>query len=135
MQMWQALVLLRGEYRSRRVDGLHVQNEDLDDYALGTIEATAAWRIEAHIEHCKACRLRLKEARVFAQLLDQWERSPERDSQHERRKEQRYEVAEPATITVCEPVVKVDIGARWWMSRDPAAGCELRSRFRAARMF
>jgi len=125
MQMWQALVLLRGEYRSRRVDGSHVQNEDLDDYALGTIDAAAAWRVEAHIQDCKPCRLRLKEARVFARLLGQLECSPERNSLHERRKEQRYEIAESATITVCEPIVSIDIrGAVVDVSRS---GCRVRT--------
>lgn len=125
MQMWQALVLLRGEYRSRRVDGSHIQNEDLDDYALGTIDGAAGERIEAHIQECKACRFRLKEARVFARLLSQLECSPERNSLHARRKEQRYEIAESATITVCEPIVSMDIrGAVVDISRS---GCRVRT--------
>jgi len=51
--------------------------------------------------------------------------SEEQDSLQERRKEQRYEIAESATITVCEPIVSIDIrGAVVDISRS---GCRVRT--------
>jgi len=125
MHAWQALVLLRGEFRNPRVDRPHVQNEELDHFALGTVEGAEGGRIEEHTHHCSACRLRLKEARVFARLLGQMECSPKISSVQEYRREPRYKVAEPATITVCHPIHSVEIrGAVVNVSRS---GCRVRT--------
>jgi PilZ domain-containing protein len=125
MHAWQALVLLRGEFRNPRVDHPHVQNEELDHFALGTVEGAEGGRIEEHMHHCGACRLRLREAQVFARLLGQMECSPKRGCVHEYRREPRYKVAEPATITVCHPVHSVEIrGAVVNVSRS---GCRVRT--------
>lgn len=123
--MWEALVLLRGEYRSRRVDGSHIQNGELDDYALAKLDAIASERIEAHIQACEPCRSRLKEARVFAGLRSQLQCSPEPELHRGRRKEERYDIAELATVTVCEPVLSFDMeGAVLDISRS---GCRVRT--------
>jgi hypothetical protein len=125
MQAWQALVLLRGEFRNPRFDRPHVQDEELDHFALGTVEGAEGGRIEEHTHHCGTCQLRLKEAQVFARLLAQMECSPKRRSVREDRREPRYKAAEPATITVCHPVHSVEIlGAVVNFSRS---GCRVRT--------
>src|SRR5580692_9209014 len=125
MDAWKALVLLRSEFRNPRVDHPHVQNDELDHFALGTLEGAEGGRIEEHTHHCSACRLRLKEAQVFARLLGQMECSPKRRSVHEYRREPRYKVAEPATITVCHPAHSREIrGAVVNVSRS---GCRVRT--------
>jgi hypothetical protein len=125
MHTWQALVLLRSEYRTARVDRPHVQNEALDHFALGTIAGAERRRIEEHTHACNACRHRLKEARAFAQLLSQMDQSPVRSSIEECRKEPRYEITEPATITVFHPVESTEIhGLVVNISRS---GCRVRT--------
>jgi len=125
MDAWKALVLLRSEFRNPRVDHPHVQNDELDHFALGTLEEAEGGRIEEHTHHCSPCRLRLKEARVFARLLGQMECSPKRSSDRECRWEPRYEVSEPASITLCHPVHSLEIrGAIVNVSRS---GCRVRT--------
>jgi hypothetical protein len=125
MDTWQALVLLRSEYRTARVAAPHVQNETLDHFALGTVERAEAGRIEEHTHQCDECRLRLKEARIFARLLGQMECSREKSPVYERRGEQRYEVADPATITVFHPIKTAEIqGTVLNVSRS---GCRIRT--------
>jgi len=126
MDAWEALVLLRGEFRNPRVDYPHVQNEELDHFALGTVQGAEGGRIEEHTHHCSACRLRLKEARVFARLLGQMECSPRRHSVQNYRREPRYKVAEPATITVCHPVHSVEIRGAVVVNVS-RSGCRIRT--------
>jgi hypothetical protein len=111
MHLWQALLLLRSQSRDKTCASPHVQSADLERFVLGAIEAAESKRIAEHTERCTACRLRLKDARDFSRLLARLPNSPERSSIGERRRDPRYQIAEPAAITVCNPFDRIEMRA------------------------
>lgn len=111
MHLWQALLLLRNQPRDKTCESPHVQSADLERFVLGAIAAAETRRIAEHTGRCTACRLRLKDARDFSRFLARLPNSPERSPLGERRRDPRYQISEPAAITVCNPFDRIEMRA------------------------
>ncbi len=109
MYIWQALVLLRSESRNKQVESPPCPKRRVDQFVMDALENGDVRKVQEHTSLCTPSRLRLKDARDFARLLPRVPHWPERSPLGERRREPRFQVAEPATITVCDPLDRFEL--------------------------
>lgn len=103
MRIWELLAAFERQGGSAGAGGDHIHPAALERFALNHGDAEERSRIENHIGECKQCRDSLEESHQFAKRLQAVRTITPLPGEQDRRQDIRYEIIEPAVITVTRP--------------------------------